>query len=72
VLFQQHSLELCSPAQPCISGQVIWQVPSIIGTGVAVSFVGVFLGPIYILIMHACTHALPKHLYGGAIGYIAR
>lgn len=50
---------------------VIWFVPSLIGGALAVSFVGVFLGPIYPLVMNHTAQILPRSLLTGSIGWIA-
>ncbi|KAI0676395.1 MFS general substrate transporter [Trametes maxima] len=50
---------------------VIWLVPSLIGGGIAVSFVGVLLGPIYPIVMNHASRVLPPWLLTGSIGWIA-
>jgi len=55
-----HSLEL-----------VVWFVPSLIGGAVAVSLVGVLLGPIYPIVMNEAGRILPRWLLTGCIGWIA-
>jgi len=50
---------------------VVWLVPSLIGGGVAVSLVGVLLGPIYPITMNVAGRTLPKWILTGAIGWIA-
>ena len=50
---------------------VIWLVPSLIGGAVAVSFVGVLLGPIYPIVMNHASRVLPPKLLTGSIGWIA-
>ncbi|KAI0087346.1 MFS general substrate transporter [Irpex rosettiformis] len=50
---------------------VIWFVPSLIGGALAVSFVGVFLGPIYPLAINHTAKILPHSLLTGSIGWIA-
>ncbi|KAI0828615.1 major facilitator superfamily domain-containing protein [Trametes gibbosa] len=50
---------------------VIWLVPSLIGGGIAVSFVGVLLGPIYPIVMNHAARVLPPWLLTGCIGWIA-
>ncbi|EMD35606.1 hypothetical protein CERSUDRAFT_85549 [Gelatoporia subvermispora B] len=50
---------------------VIWLVPSLIGGAVAVSFVGMLLGPIYPIAMNHSGRILPPWLLTGAIGWIA-
>ncbi|PIL23359.1 MFS general substrate transporter [Ganoderma sinense ZZ0214-1] len=50
---------------------IIWLVPSLIGGAVAVSFVGVLLGPIYPIVMNHASRVLPPKLLTGSIGWIA-
>ncbi|KAJ7591682.1 MFS general substrate transporter [Mycena floridula] len=60
LLIEFNSLEL-----------VVWLVPSLIGDGVAVSIIGVFLGPIYPIAMNHASRVLPRWLLTGSIGWIA-
>ncbi|KAG8804515.1 hypothetical protein FRC17_005955 [Serendipita sp. 399] len=50
---------------------VIWLVPSLIGNAVAVSIVGVLLGPMYPLCMNHAGRVLPRKILTGSIGWIA-
>ncbi|PBK59795.1 MFS general substrate transporter [Armillaria solidipes] len=50
---------------------VVWRVPSLIGGGVAVSLVGVLLGPMYPIVMNHSSRILPPWLLSGCIGWIA-
>ncbi|PBK59802.1 MFS general substrate transporter [Armillaria solidipes] len=50
---------------------VVWLVPSLIGGGVAVSLVGVVLGPMYPIVMNHSSRILPPWLLTGSIGWIA-
>lgn len=52
---------------------VVWQVRHLIGDAIAVSFMGMFLGPIYPLIISGAGSGpwFPPHLVVGAIGWIA-
>ncbi|KAJ3563562.1 hypothetical protein NP233_g8859 [Leucocoprinus birnbaumii] len=50
---------------------VIWLVPSLIGGAVAVSIVGVLLGPMYPIAMNQAGRVLPQWLLTGSIGWIA-
>ncbi|KAJ7079361.1 major facilitator superfamily domain-containing protein [Mycena crocata] len=50
---------------------VIWFVPSLIGGAVAVSLIGVFLGPMYPIVMNRAGRAIPRWLLSGSIGWIA-
>jgi MFS family permease len=49
---------------------IVWFVPSLIGNAVAVSFVGVFIGPHYPIVISAVTKLIPRSHAGGAIGWI--
>ncbi len=49
---------------------IIWFVPSLTGGAVAVSFIGVFLGPIYPLLMNHSGRIIPQRLLTGSIGWI--
>ena len=59
-LLPTHSLEL-----------IVWLVPSLIGGAVAVSLVGVLLGPMYPMVMNHAGRVLPTRLLTGSIGWIA-
>ncbi|KAJ8516259.1 hypothetical protein ONZ45_g6401 [Pleurotus djamor] len=50
---------------------VVWLVPSLIGGAVAVSLVGVLLGPFYPIAMNHAGRILPRWLLTGSIGWIA-
>ena len=50
---------------------VVWFVPSLIGGAVAVSLVGLMLGPIYPIAMNESGRILPRWLLTGCIGWIA-
>ncbi|KAG1903204.1 major facilitator superfamily domain-containing protein [Suillus fuscotomentosus] len=50
---------------------VVWLVPSLIGGGVAVSLIGVILGPMYPIAMNHTVRILPEWLITGSIGWIA-
>ncbi|KAJ7165543.1 MFS general substrate transporter [Mycena crocata] len=50
---------------------VIWLVPSLVGGAIAVSFVGLMLGPIYPIAMNHAGRVFPRWLVTGAIGWIA-
>ncbi|GBE88612.1 MFS general substrate transporter [Sparassis crispa] len=49
----------------------VWVVPSLIENAVAVSFIGLLLGPMYPILMNHSTAILPKWLLTGCMGYIA-
>ncbi|OCH87228.1 MFS general substrate transporter [Obba rivulosa] len=48
----------------------IWVVPSLIENAVAVSFIGLLLGPMYPILMTHSTAILPRRLLTGCVGYI--
>ncbi|KAJ3530014.1 hypothetical protein NM688_g7772 [Phlebia brevispora] len=50
---------------------VVWLVPSLVGGAVAVSFIGMLLGPIYPIVMNHSARILPRSLLTGSIGWIA-
>ncbi|KAI0064423.1 MFS general substrate transporter [Artomyces pyxidatus] len=50
---------------------IVWLVPSLIGGAVAVSLVGVLLGPVYPIVMNEAGRILPRWLLTGCIGWIA-
>jgi len=50
---------------------VVWFIPSLIGGAVAVSLIGVLLGPIYPIIMNHAGRIVPRWLLSGSIGWIA-
>ena len=49
----------------------MWLVPSLVGGAVSVTFIGVFLGPIYPIVMNHSARILPRSLLTGSIGWIA-
>lgn len=49
----------------------MWLVPSLVGDAVAVSIVGVLLGPMYPIAMNHAGRVLPRWLLTGSIGWIA-
>ncbi|KIR42653.1 hypothetical protein I307_01001 [Cryptococcus deuterogattii 99/473] len=50
---------------------IIWVTHSIVGNAICFSFIGVFLGPMYPLVMNVVVDILPGELQGGTIGWIA-
>ncbi|KAG6839778.1 hypothetical protein C0991_011729 [Blastosporella zonata] len=50
---------------------IIWLVPSLIGNAVAVSIVGMLLGPMYPIAMNHAGRVLPRWILTGSIGWIA-
>ncbi|CAE6448114.1 unnamed protein product [Rhizoctonia solani] len=50
---------------------VVWLVPDIIGDALAVSFVGLLLGPMYPIAMNITSNIVPRRNLTGSIGWIA-
>ncbi|KAJ7772039.1 MFS general substrate transporter, partial [Mycena maculata] len=50
---------------------IVWFVPSLIGGALAVSLIGVFLGPVYPLMMTRVGRVVPRWLLSGSIGWVA-
>ena len=50
---------------------IVWLVPSLIGGGIAISFIGFMLGPIYPIVMNHAARILPAWILTGSIGWIA-
>ncbi|KAG2357350.1 major facilitator superfamily domain-containing protein [Suillus spraguei] len=50
---------------------IVWFVPSLVGDAVVVCVIGVFLGPMYPIVMNHAGRVLPRWLLTGAIGWIA-
>ena len=50
---------------------VVWLVPNLVGDAVAVSFVGMLLGPMYPITMNHTGRVLPRWILTGSIGWIA-
>ncbi|CAE6433639.1 hypothetical protein ACGC1H_001494 [Rhizoctonia solani] len=50
---------------------VVWLVPDIIGNALAVSFVGLLLGPMYPIAMNATSSIVPRRILAGSIGWVA-
>ncbi|KAI5123262.1 hypothetical protein M0805_001351 [Coniferiporia weirii] len=50
---------------------VVWRVPSLIGDAVAVSFIGLFIGPMYPILMNVTGRLIPPWLLNGSIGWIS-
>lgn len=48
--------------------QTVWTVKHVVGNAVAISFVGLCLGPFYPIIMNVLVAVLPVDITGGAIG----
>lgn len=49
----------------------VWFVPSLVGNAVAVVFIGLFMGPIYPIVMNISGRIIPHWLMSGAVGWIA-
>ncbi|WWC87139.1 uncharacterized protein L201_002025 [Kwoniella dendrophila CBS 6074] len=50
---------------------VIWFTHSIIGNAICFSIIGIFLGPMYPIVMNVVVEILPGELQGGTIGWTA-
>lgn len=50
---------------------VIWFVPSLIGDAIAVSIIGLLLGPMFPIAMNQSARILPPWILTGSIGWIA-
>ncbi|KAM5546104.1 hypothetical protein V8D89_000230 [Ganoderma adspersum] len=48
----------------------VWVVPSLVGNGIAVSFIGLLLGPMFPILTKQSTGILPRWLLTGCLGYI--
>ncbi|KAG8824130.1 hypothetical protein FRC18_010586 [Serendipita sp. 400] len=49
----------------------IWFTPSLIGNAIAVSFIGMALGPMYPIVMSQAGHVIPQRMLTGSIGWIS-
>ncbi|WWD22161.1 hypothetical protein CI109_106650 [Kwoniella shandongensis] len=50
---------------------IIWVTHSIVANSICFSLVGVFLGPLYPIVMNVVAEIIPGELQGGSIGWIA-
>ncbi|KAG2008318.1 MFS transporter [Coprinopsis cinerea AmutBmut pab1-1] len=50
---------------------IVWFVPSLVGNAIAVSFIGLFLGPMFPLAINHASRVLPRHILTSSIGWIA-
>lgn len=50
---------------------VVWTVPSLVGDAIAISIVGLLLGPMYPIAMNHASRVLPRWILTGSIGWIA-
>ncbi|KIO26269.1 hypothetical protein M407DRAFT_24486 [Tulasnella calospora MUT 4182] len=50
---------------------VVWLLPNLITNVVAVTIVGMALGPMYPIVMNVAVEVLPKRILSGSIGYVA-
>jgi fucose permease len=67
-----HLTQCTNSLTPILSFElVVWLVPSLIGGGIAVSIVGVVLGPFYPIAMNQAVRVIPQPLLTGSIGWIA-
>ena len=48
----------------------VWFVPSLFENAVAVALVGLFLGPIYPIVMRVTGRLIPYSLVGGSVGWV--
>jgi fucose permease len=49
----------------------VWVVPSLLENAIAVSFIGLLLGPMYPILLNHSKNILPKWLFTGCVGWIA-
>jgi len=49
----------------------IWLVPSLIENAIAISFVGMVLGPMYPMVMSQAGRIIPRKRLAGSIGWIS-
>ena len=49
----------------------IWFTPSLIGNAIAISFIGILLGPMFPITMNYASCILPRRILTGSIGWIA-
>ncbi|KAF9558507.1 MFS general substrate transporter [Agrocybe pediades] len=50
---------------------IIWLVPSLIGNAVAISIVGVLLGPMFPIVINQASRVIPRKILTASIGWIA-
>jgi len=48
----------------------VWLIPSLLENAVAVALIGVFLGPIYPIVMRVTGRLIPYSLVGGSVGWV--
>lgn len=48
----------------------VWVVPSLLENALAISCIGLLLGPMYPILMSYCTQILPRWLLTGCVGWI--
>lgn len=48
----------------------MWLIPSLLENAVAVALIGVFLGPIYPIVMRLTGRLIPYSLVGGSVGWV--
>ncbi|KZS91217.1 MFS general substrate transporter [Sistotremastrum niveocremeum HHB9708] len=49
----------------------VWRLPSLLENAIAVSFVGLFLGPMYPIAIRSAGRLLPRSVFSGALGWVA-
>jgi MFS family permease len=50
---------------------MVWTIPNLVANGVCFSLCGIFLGPLYPIVMMVVIEVIPPELQGGSIGWIA-
>ena len=71
--FIPHSLQRISPCQHFLPHRLevtVWVVPSLFENAIAVSVIGLLLGPMYPILMNHSRSILPKWLFTGCAGWI--
>lgn len=48
----------------------VWVVPSLHENAVAISLIGLLLGPMYPIQVNHCKNVIPKWLFAGSVGWI--
>ncbi|KAI5121776.1 hypothetical protein M0805_009587 [Coniferiporia weirii] len=55
----------------CIALEItIWLIPSLVGNAIAVAFIGLFLGPVYPILITIAGRLVPHWLISGAVSWI--
>ena len=50
---------------------IVWLVLSFITAAISVSFIGLFLGPMYPIAINHVGRVLPRHLVNGTVGWMS-